>query len=273
LVWFRRTRSPLALIGYALSSGRVIIGFGLIDGLWKSTLKLFLGNFLLADYAQYFSWAPVGSFPFEVTGILASISGIFAAYFTVRFLGAAPFPISVRARTVAVTALAAAAIGAVGAISSRRPALPPEGGVIRIGVIAPKKGLAAILGGSFLKAVELSREDLPRTKYRYELVIADTGNNVVQTRRAIQKLISEDKVQAILGGISLPGQVVKPYATWAGIPHLCGCSVSTIGDGVYNFTNIPLADDEAVRWVEEAQRRGMKSVALLWQDYRASTAT
>jgi ABC-type branched-subunit amino acid transport system substrate-binding protein len=139
--------------------------------------------------------------------------------------------------------------------------------VIRIGVIAPKKGLAAILGGSFLKAVELSREDLPRTKYRYELVIADTGNNAVQTRRAIQKLIGEDKVQAILGGISLPGQVVKPYATWAGIPHLCVCSVSTIGDSVYNFTNIPLADDEAVRWVEKAQRRGMKSVELLWQDY------
>ena len=60
---------------------------------------------------------------------------------------------------------------------------------------------------------------------------------------------------------------VKPYATWARIAHLCVCSVSSIGDGVYNFTNIPLPEDEAARWVEEAQRRGVKSVALLWQDY------
>ncbi|MGZ5581890.1 MAG: ABC transporter substrate-binding protein, partial [Usitatibacter sp.] len=196
LLWFRRTRRPLALIGYALSSGWVIIGFGLIDGLWKSTLKLFLGNFLLANYAQYFSWAPVGSFPFEASGILASISGILSAYYTVRFLQAAPFPISVRARTATVAALAATALGVVVVVSNRRPALPREGGVIRIGVIVPKKGLAAILGDSFLKAVELSRENLPKTKYRYELVIADTGNNAVQTRRAIQKLIGEDKVQA-----------------------------------------------------------------------------
>ncbi len=128
-------------------------------------------------------------------------------------------------------------------------------------------GPGTLLGSSFLKAVELAREDLPQTKYRYELVISDTGTNAVQTRRAIQKLIGEDKVQAILGGISLPGQVVKGYASYARIPHLCVCSVSSIGDGVYNFTNIPSPEDEAVRWVEEAQRRGVRNVALLWQDY------
>ena len=98
-------------------------------------------------------------------------------------------------------------------------------------------------------------------------MIADTGTNAVQTRRAIQKLIGVDKVQAIVGGISLPGQVIKPYASYAEIPHLCVCSVTSIGDGVYNFTNIPAPEDEAMRWVEEAQRRGIKSVALLTEDY------
>jgi len=56
---------------------------------------------------------------------------------------------------------------------------------------------------------------------------------------------------------------VKPYATWARIAHLCVCSVSSIGDGVYNFTNIPLPEDEAARWVEEAQRRGEERRAPL----------
>jgi ABC-type branched-subunit amino acid transport system substrate-binding protein len=124
-----------------------------------------------------------------------------------------------------------------------------------------------ILGSSFLKAVRLAKDDLSGTKNEYELVIADTGTNPVQTKAAIQKLIGVDKVEAIVGGISLPGQVVKPYAAYAKIPHLCVCSVSSIGDGEFNFTNIPLPEDEAVRWVEEARKRGIKTVALLTQDY------
>jgi len=32
-------------------------------------------------------------------------------------------------------------------------------------------------------------------------------------------------------------------------------------------SNIPAPEDEAARWVEEAQRRGIKSIALLTQDY------
>ncbi|HYY52165.1 MAG TPA: ABC transporter substrate-binding protein [Myxococcales bacterium] len=267
LLWFRRTRHPLALLGYALSSGWVIIGFGIIDGLWKSTLKIFLGNFLLADYAQYFSWAPIGSFPFEATGILASVTSLFAAYYTVRFLRAAHVPIGNLRRGVAAAVLVVLAAGGGVAFARRRPAPRREGDVVRIGVIAPKQGPAALLGSSFLKAVELARDELPKTKYRYELVIADTGTNAVQTRRAIQKLIGEEGVQAIVGGISLPGQVVKGYATYARIPHFCVCSVTSIGDGVYNFTNIPSPEDEAARWVEEAQSRGVRNVALLWQDY------
>jgi ABC-type branched-subunit amino acid transport system substrate-binding protein len=260
LLWFRRTRSPAALWGYALTSSWVIVGFGIIDGMWKSTLKLFLGNFLLARYSQYFSWAPVGSFPFEASGILASITSLYAAYWLVRFLRATQFPVG------RVALAGAVAVAAVVAAPKRTP-VRLEGDVVRIGVIVPKQGPGALLGSSFLKAVEMAKEDLPPTKYRYELVMADTGTNAVQTRRAVQKLIAEDRVQAIVGGISLPGEVVGGYATVARIPHLCVCSVESIGDGIYNFTNIPAPEDEAVRWVEEAQRRGVKSVALLWQDY------
>ena len=86
---FKKTKSPLALLGYGLVSGWIIIGFGLIDGLWDSTLKLFLGNFLLVQYGQYFSWNPVGSFLFEATGVLASIASLFAIYYLYRFFQSA----------------------------------------------------------------------------------------------------------------------------------------------------------------------------------------
>src|SRR5207253_248624 len=40
-----------------------------------------------------------------------------------------------------------------------------------------------------------------------------------------------------------------------------------IGDGGYNFTNIPSPEAEATLWVREAQRRGIRTMAVLAQDY------
>ena len=254
----RRTGNRLLRAAYVAASAWVIVGFGLYDGMWRSTLKLFLGNFFLVKYSQYFSWDRIGSFPFEATGILASVAAVFALVYTAR-------AVSLRVWKASALAL----VVTVALITFSRPRVSPPGpdGVVRIGVIVPSTGPAALLGSSFLKAVQLAREDLGPTRHRYEIVLADTGTNEVQTRRAIQKLIAVDRVQAIVGGISLPGEVIKPYAAHAGIPHLCVCSVRTIGDGVYNFTNIPLAQDEAERWVEEARRRGVRKLAILSQDY------
>jgi len=140
-------------------------------------------------------------------------------------------------------------------------------GQIKIGVIIPESGRSELLGVSFLKAVKLAQEDLKNTKHTYELVIEDSGTSPEQAERAIRKLINVDHVQALLGGISKTGEIVKSYATAAKIPHLCVCSVKTIGDGEYNFTNIPIPEDEARRWVTEARERGVKTVAIISQDY------
>jgi len=138
---------------------------------------------------------------------------------------------------------------------------------IKIGVIVPESGPSQLLGASFLKAVKLAQEDLNNTKNTYELVIEDSVTTPEQAESAIKKLINVHHVQALLGGISATGKFVKPYATAAKIPHLCVCSVKTIGDGEYNFTNIPIPEDEARRWVAEARDRGVKTVAIISQDY------
>jgi ABC-type branched-subunit amino acid transport system substrate-binding protein len=113
----------------------------------------------------------------------------------------------------------------------------------------------------------MARDDLKNTKYQYELVVRDSGPDPAQARDVIRQVVSVDKVDAIVGGISLIGQVTKPLATQARIPHLCVCTVSWIGDGGYNFTNIPSPEAEGVLWAREAKRRGMKTVALITQDY------
>ncbi len=63
------------------------------------------------------------------------------------------------------------------------------------------------------------------------------------------------------------GQITKPLATADRVPHLCVCSVTTIGDGAYNFTNIPSPEAEGARWVEEARNRGITRIAVLSQSY------
>jgi ABC-type branched-subunit amino acid transport system substrate-binding protein len=138
---------------------------------------------------------------------------------------------------------------------------------IKIGVIVPESGPSELLGKSYLKAVRLAQEDLKNTKNTYELVIEDSGTTPEQAERAIKKLIDVDHVHALLGGISKTGEIAKSYASAARIPHLCVCSVKTIGDGAYNFTNIPIPEDEAQRWVTEARSRGIKTVAIISQDY------
>jgi ABC-type branched-subunit amino acid transport system substrate-binding protein len=109
-----------------------------------------------------------------------------------------------------------------------------------------------LLGSSFVKAVEMARDDLQDTRYRYQLVVRDSGPDPARAREVIARTIDEDGVQAIVGGISLIGQVTKPYATRARIPHTCVCTVASIADGAYNFTNIPSPEAEALRWTEEA---------------------
>jgi ABC-type branched-subunit amino acid transport system substrate-binding protein len=138
--------------------------------------------------------------------------------------------------------------------------------VIRIGVIVPIHGPAAPLGRAFVRGVELAKDERV-TRRRYELVIGDSGTTPQETRAAIERLVYQEKVHAIVGGISLSGRIVKPYATAERIPHFCVCSVNTIGDGVFNFTNIPLPEDEASRWTDEARRRGIRTIAVLAQKY------
>src|SRR3989475_12854232 len=76
-----------------------------------------------------------------------------------------------------------------------------------------------------------------------------------------------EKVDALIVGLSMSGQIVKPYAPAAKIPLFCICSVSGVGDELYTFTTMPLAEDEAAQWVAEAKGRGIKRIARLTQDY------
>jgi ABC-type branched-subunit amino acid transport system substrate-binding protein len=268
LAWVRRTRSGIALGGYLLLSLWIVAGFGLWKGLWKGTLPLFVGT-LLSSLSTSFPRPMVGPPALASSGLLMFIGGMFVLAFASRLLRAQGIDRGWfrGARPPVVIALASCALIAAYVVTTRDRWVPPANGVVRVGVIVPTSGPYALLGGSFVKAVQMAKDDLKDTKYRYELVIRDSGPDPSRAKAVIERLIEEDRVDALIGGISLIGQVTQPLATRARIPHTCVCTVSSIGDGAYNFTNIPSPEAEAKRWVEEARRRGIQRIAVLSQDY------
>jgi len=205
----------------------------------------------------------MGPFGFEMSGVVMLIGSAFVLYYAIQMVA------SVRRRrwltAIGTVGLMAMVVGF--AVTDRDVWVAPADGVVKIGVIVPAAGPYAMLGTSFVKAVEMARDDLGPTRYRYELVIRDSGPDPAKAKDVIRRAVVEDKVDAIVGGISLIGQVTKPYATAARILHLCVCTVGSIGDGAYNFTNIPSPEAEGTLWVREAQRRGIRRIALLTQDY------
>jgi ABC-type branched-subunit amino acid transport system substrate-binding protein len=259
LFWYLSRRSSIAGGLYALVGAWIVAGFGIVDSLWDGVVKLYVAYFFPG--VTIFRRSPPRPFGFEAAAILTAVASLFALYYGVRFLRS----IAWRGGPLLLTAPLLVLIGG-SAYGIAQKTAKHDDGVVRIGVIVPTHGPQRPLGRAFVRAVELARDDR-MTKRPYELVIADSGTTPGEARTAIERLIYRDNVQAIVGGISRSGQIVAPYATAERIPHMCVCSVATIGDGVYNFTNIPLPEDEAVRWMEEAQRRGIRRVAIVAQKY------
>ena len=276
LLRYRARRRRLALAGYLLVNLWIVLGFGLWKGLWNGALRLYLGT-LLAWLSPSFPRPALRGYLAETSAVAMFVASLFVAYHALRLVRAVLADDrgeEVRAvgaeRRVAWTLVAVVAVVALGAGYARADRdswREPVGGVVRIGVLVPTSGPYALLGSSFVKAVQMAKDDLPPTRYRYELVVRDPGADPATARRVIEEVIRRDGVDAVLGGISLIGQVTKPLAARARIPHTCVCTVASIGDGAYNFTNIPSPEAEGKRWVEEARRRGIRRVAVIAQDY------
>ena len=266
-IWFRRTGNRWALAAYGAMLAWIVVGFGVIKGLWDITLPIFVGT-LLSSVSTAYPKPVFGAFGFEISGVAMFIGSLFVFYYGLQLIRS-------RRRRLALSGAAAVGVTAIlfAFVTLDRDAWTrPTQGVVKIGVIVPTTGPYAMLDNSFVKAAQMARYDLRETKYRYELVIRDSGPDPEKAKQVIRRVVDDDKVDAIVGGISLIGQETKPYATAARIPHLCVCTVSWIGDGAYNFTNIPSPEAEGELWAREAQRRGITRVALLTQDYPSITS-
>jgi ABC-type branched-subunit amino acid transport system substrate-binding protein len=260
MLWFKRKQSRVSLLLYALLSVWLITTFGFLHGFLEHAVPL------VRELAQDGIASHSTTLPRDLSGIAMTAVSPWLAWTAYRFLAAAGdrraevaaqmnrWPmIAPVASVILLTAITAAA--AYDRATS-----------IRVAVIAPMSGPAAVLAQSFVRAVEMARDDLGPAGKRFRLVTVDTTGSTERARRVIEQTFGVGRIDAVLGAVSASGQFTASQATAKRVPHICICSVQTIGDAQYNFTNIPLPEDEATRWVEEALRRGTKSVAIVAEE-------
>ena len=133
---------------------------------------------------------------------------------------------------------------------------------IKIGVILPLSGDLAMLGEPAQKAAQFALDNYPGTKNQYQLIFEDDQFNGSKTVTAANKLISIDKVNAIISFASTAGNVVNPLATQNMIIHFAVASDPKIADGKYNFNHWTPPSEEARVMVQQLKERGINKIGL-----------
>jgi len=141
----------------------------------------------------------------------------------------------------------------------------PSKPMVKIGVIAPLTGDVSYLGELYVKAVKLavSEAENKNLKYDYELTIEDDALETKKTALAYNKLVHVDKVNALISFTAGSGNVVSPLTQMDQIPHFGITSDPIVAKGEYNFVHWTQPDKEAIEFVKEANRRGIKNIAVV----------
>ncbi len=140
---------------------------------------------------------------------------------------------------------------------------PIESGPIKIGVIIPLSGNLAFLGEPAKQGAELALANFPNTKHKYELIFEDDQFSAEKAVTAANKLISIDKVSAIISFGSSGGNAINPLAEKNKIVHFGVASDPKVANGVYNFNHWTPPSEEVRAPVAELQKRNITKIGVL----------
>ncbi|CCO08119.1 ABC transporter substrate-binding protein [Desulforamulus hydrothermalis] len=143
---------------------------------------------------------------------------------------------------VAIIALLLAAVmvlaGCGGGGAEKQAAQQPAADVIKIGVFEPLTGTNAAGGEMTVEGIKLANQLFPEVNgKKVELVIVDNKSEKQEAANAVERLVSKDKVNVIIGSYSSSLSMAGgPIAKEAGIPVI-GCSPTnpavTLGNDYY----------------------------------------
>jgi len=137
---------------------------------------------------------------------------------------------------------------------------------IKIGATLPLTGDIAVLGESNKNAILLAKENLKNTKYNYEFVFEDDGFNPKTAAGTANKLITIDKVSALISFGSPVGNVVSPIAENSRIVHISDFASDTnVANGAYNFLHYTPPYKDSALMVSELQKRKISKIVFFAQ--------
>ena len=135
--------------------------------------------------------------------------------------------------------------------------------VIKIGAVLPLSGDLAIWGNSEKQGLLLAKEALPaELKNNYELIFEDSANANKNIQHLAQKLISVDKVDAIITMFDPAANIVGPMASANKIIHFGQSWFPQYVTDEYNYNVYADMREEARLIAEYLANKGIKKVYL-----------
>ena len=134
---------------------------------------------------------------------------------------------------------------------------------IKIGVILPITGDMAAVGTACRDAVRMAFDEHAGGSTNYQFIFEDDRLMPTEVAKAAQKLISVDKVSAIISTWSYGGRIVAPLAQRAKIPHIGMAWDILVANGDYNFIHLTPPSEFMRSFLEAFKKLGVTRVALL----------
>jgi branched-chain amino acid transport system substrate-binding protein len=141
---------------------------------------------------------------------------------------------------------------------------------IKIGAILPLTGGMAVVGEACRDAIRMAIDDAGKTKNHYSVIFEDDRLVPANVATAAKKLVSINKVNAIVSTWSYGGRIVSPLAEQARIPHIGVAWDKHVADGAYNFLALTPPSEFMRKVLEAFQKLKVKRVALLGVDESGS---
>jgi len=130
-----------------------------------------------------------------------------------------------------------------------------------VGVIIPLSGALAHMGESVRNGFTLWKERNPSSNI--EFLFEDDQFQPRHSASAAQKLISVDKVAALVTFTSGPGKAVAPIAEKNRVVHFCFTVDSRLAEGRYNFVHLFQSRDAAARLLKKIKAEGIKRIGIM----------
>ncbi len=142
----------------------------------------------------------------------------------------------------------------------------PDGHEFRIGVILPLSGPSASVGQSVRQGIELAFKQLPPDMQAHvRLIVEDDSWNPAHSVAAYKKLISSDKINALLVVGSSVGNALAPLVERVKIPMIAiGASDRNVTKGrTFVFSHWVTPEAEAQLLVAEMIRRKYSGIGII----------